>query len=124
MNNNLLSDKQVLVVEDEMLVAMQIEDMLFDLGCSAVTLIAAVDTAITCIDANNFDFAMLDLNLNGTKSYAVAEVLRQRNIPFAFSTGYGAQGVAMEYSDYPILSKPYTQLQLEKVISSLLSDQK
>ncbi len=120
MDNQLLSDKQVLVVEDEMLVAMQIEDMLFDLGCSAVTAISSVETAITCIESNRFDFVTLDLNLNGIKSYSVAEALRERQIPFAFSTGYGPQGIDEEYRNHPILAKPYTHLQLERVISKLL----
>lgn len=122
MNNQLLTDKQVLVVEDEMLVAMQIEDMLGDLGCASITLAASVEAALNSVSANTFDLATLDLNLNGTKSYAVAEALQARHIPFAFSTGYGAQAVDDEYRVHPVLAKPYTSSQLEKVICGLLID--
>ena len=63
--NKLLSGRRVLVVEDEMLVLMMIEDMLADLGCKSVTSAAMVDKALALIDAQTFDFAMLDMNLNG-----------------------------------------------------------
>ena len=69
MNDKLLSGRRVLVVEDEMLVLMNIEDMLADLGCESVTAAATVDQAMALIEAQVFDAAMLDMNLNGTKSF-------------------------------------------------------
>src|ERR1700736_1248780 len=79
-----LSGRRVLVVEDEMLILMIIEDMLADLGCESVTAAATVDQALALMDARVFDAAMLDVNLNGRKSYPVADALAE----FFFSTGY------------------------------------
>ena len=86
--NKLLSGRRVLVVEDEMMILMIIEDMLADLGCESVTAAATVDQALALIDAQVFDAAMLDMNLNGNKSHAVADALAARGVPFVFSTGY------------------------------------
>ncbi|MGI8704969.1 MAG: response regulator [Sphingomicrobium sp.] len=119
MDDELLSGKRVLVVEDEMLVAMQIEDMLSDLGCTSITSAATIETALQSIAANTFDLATLDLNLNGTRSFAVAEALSDRHIPFAFATGYGPDA---RFGDRPVLNKPYGFFQLKKVISKLLAD--
>ena len=66
--DKLLSGRRVLVVEDEMLILMMIEDMLADLGCESVTAAATVDQALALIDAQVFDAAMLDMNLNGNKA--------------------------------------------------------
>jgi len=121
MNKFLLSDKKVLVVEDEMLVAMLIEDMLGDLGCTEITVVADIEAALQCIGKCMFDLATLDLNLNGTRSYPVADCLIDHHIPFAFSTGYAASVVRAGYGDSPILAKPYSPSQLESVIAELLT---
>ena len=105
-----------------MLVMMGIEDMLSDLGCTSITLAGNVETALDSIAANMFDFATLDVNLDGTQSYAVAEALKRRDIPFVFSTGYGSNGVDEGYGDRPVLNKPYSRFQFEAVVSGLLAD--
>ena len=69
-----------------MLVMMAIEDMLGDLGCTSITIAANVETALAFIAAIKFDLATLDVNLNGSPSYPIAEALNARHIPFAFST--------------------------------------
>jgi CheY-like chemotaxis protein len=66
--NKLLSGRRVLVVEDEMMILMIIEDMLAELGCESVTVAATVNQALALIDTQVFDAAMLDMNLNGSKS--------------------------------------------------------
>ena len=85
--DKLLSGRRALVVEDEMLVLMMIEDMLADLGCKSVTSAATVDKALALIDAQAFDFAILDINLNGRDSHQVAEALSARGVPLVYSTG-------------------------------------
>lgn len=65
MDEQLLSGKRVLVVEDEMLVLMAIEDMLTDLGCTAISVAGDLDKALALIAAEKFDLATLDVNLNG-----------------------------------------------------------
>jgi len=56
------------------------------------------------------------------RSYAIAEALKGRHIPFAFSTGYGEHGVDQGYGDRPVLNKPFSHFQFEKVIRGLLAD--
>lgn len=121
MADQLLTDMRVLIVEDEMLVMMSIEDMLTDLGCTQITSAASVDQALIAIQTHPFDVATLDVNLNGTQSYAVAEALVDKGIPFAFSTGYGARGMADAFRDWPVLDKPFNFAQLTKVMAELLA---
>ena len=104
-----------------MLVMMAIEDMLADLGCTQITHASNVDQALTVIRTQPFDLATLDVNLNGTRSYAVAEALVEHGIPFAFSTGYGARGMADAFSHRPVLDKPFNYAQLTKVLTALLA---
>jgi CheY-like chemotaxis protein len=73
--DRLLSGRRVLVVEDEMLVLIMIEDMLADLGCKSVTSGATVEKAVALINAQVFDVAILDMNLNRNDSHAVADAL-------------------------------------------------
>jgi CheY-like chemotaxis protein len=118
--DKLLSGRSVLVVEDEMLVLMTIEDMLADLGCESVTAAATVDQAIALIDGQVFDAAMLDMNLGGIKSDAVADALAAHGIPFLLSTGYSSRNMRDGYEDRPILRKPFEYKQLVEVITRLL----
>jgi CheY-like chemotaxis protein len=120
MLEQMLVGKRVLVVEDEMLVMMAIEDMLADLGCTSVTAAATVDKALALIEAEEFDLAILDVNLDGQRSYPVAEALTRHGIPFAFSTGYGGHGAAEGHGNNSVLSKPYDHAQLAKVLTTLL----
>lgn len=120
MADHLLTDMRVLIVEDEMLVMMSIEDMLTDLGCTQITSVSSVDQALTAIQTHPFDAATLDVNLNGARSHAVAEALVEKGIPFAFSTGYGARGMADAFRDWPVLEKPFNFGQLTKVMAELL----
>lgn len=118
--DKLLSGRRVLVVEDEMLILMMIEDMLADLGCESVTAAATVDQAVALIGTDVFDLAMLDMNLNGSNSYAVADALVTRNVPFAFSTGYSGHGIRDGYSDRPVLRKPFMARELLETLTLLL----
>ncbi len=105
--DKLLSGRRFLVVEDEILVLMIIEDMLGDLGCESVTAAATVEQAIALIEAQVFDAAMLDMNLDGNDSNAVADALAERGVPFIFSTGYSGRDMSDGYSDRPVLKKPF-----------------
>ena len=121
MDNQILTGKRVLVVEDEMLVLMAIEDMLADLGCTSVTVAGSVKAALDTVATDSFDLATLDVNLNGMDSYPIADSLTARGIPFAFSTGYGEHGVADRFSDRLILRKPYSFGQFKVAVTALLT---
>jgi len=117
--DKLLSGRRVLVVEDEMLVLIMIEDMLADLGCQSVTSAATVDKALTLINAQAFDVALLDMNLNGTDSHPVAEALSARGVPFIYSTGNTGQSSKDGYSDRPVLKKPFKYEEMAGILARL-----
>lgn len=104
-----------------MMVLMLIEDMLADLGCEAVSAAATVEQALALIDAQVFDAAMLDRNLNGNKSRDVADALVARGVPFVFSTGYTGRDISDAYSDRPVLKKPFPYEELVEILTRLLS---
>jgi CheY-like chemotaxis protein len=104
-----------------MLVLMMIEDMLSDLGCESVTTAATVDQALALIDTHVFDAAMLDMNLNGSKSHPVADALAARGVPFVFSTGYTGHDMREGYRDRPMLKKPFQHEDLTEILTRLLS---
>ncbi|APO68522.1 response regulator CheY-like domain-containing protein [Rhizobium gallicum] len=109
--------RRVLIVEDEVLVAMLLEDLLSEMGHRVVACVARVDEAINVAEQADIDFAILDINLGGVKSFPVAEILRRRGIPFVFATGYGIDGLAGEFRNELALQKPYEPWELERVIA-------
>jgi CheY-like chemotaxis protein len=117
--DKLLSGRRVLIVEDEMLVLIMIEDMLADLGCQSVTSAATVDKALALIDAQVFDAALLDVNLNGNDSLPVAEALSARGVPFVYSTGNTGHSLREDYSDRPVLKKPFQYEELVAILTRL-----
>lgn len=115
--------RRVLVVEDELFVAMLVEDLLIELGCEVVGPASSAREAVAKAAQESFDLALLDVNLgDGETSFATAEILRQRGIPFAFVTGYGDQGVRPDLRDAPVVSKPIDPWRLAKVIEQLGED--
>ena len=109
--------RRVLVVEDEVIVGMLVEDMLQELGYEVVALSTHLDQAIELASSSDIDFAMLDLNLNGQLSYAVADVLRLRGLPFIFATGYGAKFLVAPYAGTPTLQKPFHLDDLRRILA-------
>jgi CheY-like chemotaxis protein len=115
--DKLLSGRRMLVVEDEMLVLIMIEDMLADLGCTSVTSAATVDKALALTNAQVFDAAILDINLNGHDSHPVAEALTARGVPFVYSTGNTDHGSTNGYSGRPVLKKPFRFEELVAILA-------
>lgn len=113
-----LQDRTVLIVEDEIIVAFALEDMLHDLGARAV-IASSIDQGFAEIGANEFALAVLDVNVNGAKSYAMAEELQRRAVPIIFATGYGDAEHPAEFAHAPTLTKPYTAQQLALMVQEL-----
>ncbi len=111
-----LAGLRVLIVEDEGAVALLIEDMLLDLGCDIAGSAADLDAACRLASSESLDLALLDLNLAGSSSLPVAEILRRRGIPLVFSTGYGVGSLPAEFQSYPTLAKPYVLSALQAKI--------
>lgn len=115
-----LRGKRVLVVEDEALVAMLIEDTLADIGCTVVETVRKIPEALALTVQSNCDMVVLDVNLNGQYTSQIAELLKEKRIPFIFCTGYGAAGIPPHLHDVPVLQKPFQQPDLEEALSAAL----
>jgi len=98
--------QDVLIVEDDPIIALGLEDTILDLGVTVVRVAANVAHALRMIAERAPEFALLDVGLVREKSFAVAERLAALQIPFVFSTGYGADRVPPEFADRPRLPKP------------------
>ena len=104
-----LAGAKVLVLEDETLVSMMVEDMLSDLSCEIIGPFARLDQAIEAVQGmiEPVDVALLDVNLGKTQSFPLAEILRDKGVPFVFTTGYDDSGIPAEWRDRPALRKPF-----------------
>jgi CheY-like chemotaxis protein len=118
--DELLSGRRILVVEDETMILMMIEAMLTDLGAS-VTAAATVERALAMIEAQAFDAAMLDMNLNGDRSHSVAEALVARGVPFVYCTGDNGHRFGDVHQDKPVLKKPFKYEKLIEILTRLVS---
>lgn len=99
----------VLGVEDNMIIAMELQMMLEDLGADRVMLASSASEALRLVEAEPPTFAVLDVNLGGETSLVVAEALVERDVPFLFATGYGESVKLPEaMADVRIIKKPYT----------------
>lgn len=110
---------RVLVVEDEVIIAMSLEDMLVDLGCSVVGPATSLEEGLSLAATVDLDAALLDVNLDGKRSESVADLLRQRGVPFAFITGYGRAALEVSGSAQLVISKPCTPRSLALVLQQL-----
>jgi CheY-like chemotaxis protein len=119
--NSPISGRKVLLVEDEMLVAWLVGDMLAELGCAVVGPASSVNQALAMIDAEAIDAAVLDVNLDGKMSYAVADALTARGVPFVFSTGYDKDSLLDGYRTFPVLQKPCHRSELSDTLAKLLT---
>ena len=99
---------RLLVVEDSFLVLLSVEGMCEDLGWYVVGPATRLDEALALATTETFDAALLDINLDGEMSWAVADVLKQRGIPFALSSGYDQSNMLPEsLAGSEIIAKPY-----------------
>ncbi|OAB54263.1 response regulator [Pseudomonas thivervalensis] len=117
-----LAGTRVLVVEDEGAIALLIEEMLEEFGCEVVASVARLAAACEIAGSVQVDLAILDVNLAGERVFPVADILRNRQIPFLFSTGYGASGLPVEYAGRPVLHKPFSESELQQKIAVTLKE--
>lgn len=110
---------RVLVVEDEVIVAMSLEDMLVDLGYSVVGPATNLEDALDLAGNGDFEAALLDVNLNGRQSRPVVDLLRGRSIPYALITGYGPAALGASGEGAPILTKPCSPAALEQLLREM-----
>ena len=110
----------VFLVEDEVMIRMMVADMLEELGYSVAAEAGEINEAIRLAQSAEFDIAILDVNVNGKVISPVAELIKARNRPFIFATGYGSSGLPEEYRDRPALQKPFQLETLARMIETAL----
>ncbi len=103
----------ILVLEDDVLLAMDVEDYLLEQGYAVVGPFGRVAQALEAVEAGGLDGAILDLNLNGELSFPVIEALRQKGIPLIVCSGYaGLPELKAKLAGLPLLAKPWTPQKL------------
>ena len=108
----------VLIVEDGMIIAMDTEETLRDLGVAEVTIAAKVSTALKALEETEFDFAVLDFNLGTESSEPVAKKLVELGVPFWLATGYGEMADKLdEIGARGVLTKPYGKDELRRMLA-------
>lgn len=108
----------VLLAEDEMMLAMMLEDRLEHFGYQVLKA-ARLTACLALADSAPIDLAILDINLAGETIFPVAEVLQRRGIPFVFSSGYGEDGLPATWKGEKVLQKPYDTKQLISMLNDL-----
>ena len=99
------------------MLAMLVEAQLEEIGCAVVASAGRLGDAVDKARSLSIDVALLDINLAGEMSYPAAVVLRARNVPVVFATGYGPSGLPPEWRSVPILTKPFMMTQLAAAIA-------
>jgi CheY-like chemotaxis protein len=85
-------------------------------------ILANLEDAMQAAEKGDFDVAILDVNLNGTMSNPIAEILRRRNIPFIFATGYGKAGPHESFTGAPSLQKPFEEADLGRLLREVMAE--
>lgn len=121
--NVIASEQFVLVVEDNLILAMEYEGMLRDLGYGNIVSAPNEWSARAEIEAYEFSFALLDINLAGNTSFALAELLQEKGVPLAFASGYHSDfEPPSTLTNVPRINKPIERADLEKFICELRED--
>jgi DNA-binding response OmpR family regulator len=114
-----LKRARVLIVEDAVLLALELETGLSEAGATVLGPAYELSEAMALLD-QPIDAAVLDANLNGRSVAPVAQVLSERGVPFVFATGYGEAGGPPAGFDAPIIRKPYDVTQVAAAVAMLL----
>lgn len=117
--NSSLTGKRVFFVEDEMILAMGVERQLFDAGCDVVGPYGSLGKAMTAAQAGGFDMALLDIDLHGSETYPVADILAARGVPFVFMSGAERQALPVRFAGTEILNKPFRPQELFAIMRGL-----
>jgi CheY-like chemotaxis protein len=111
------------VVEDEALIAAMIADILYELEASVVGPVGSIAAGLPFAEAADIDVAVLDVNVQGEPIDSIASLLRFRQIPFVFTTGYGSQPRA-GFEDVPVIGKPYSDEKLTAALAVALASKR
>jgi DNA-binding NtrC family response regulator len=115
-----LAQRSVLVVEDEVLIAMELEDALTGAGCSPVRLAATVSDALRALSEAAPDVAVLDVSVSGDAIYPVADALADISVPYVLLTGHSVESMPERMRGRPVLPKPYDPRELLSLLADVI----
>ena len=108
--------RSVLIVEDEVIVAMAIEDLMRDLGVREVHLCSSVASALDVLSAHSIDCAILDLHVQDGNTARVADALAEKGVAFLFSSGSASEALEARHMSRPMISKPFLDDDLQMLV--------
>jgi DNA-binding LytR/AlgR family response regulator len=118
-----LAGLRILIVEDEFLLAMELEMLVQQRGCMVLGPVSSVGQALSVLDGEQPDVALLDVNLKGERATPVAAALHARGVPFVLITGYSRLQLSEpELRDAPRIDKPVNCRALRRAVAVALSD--
>ena len=115
-----LDGRRILIVEDEYIIAMEVKRWLVAAGAEVVGPVPSVNRALDLIEDASLDAAVLDVNLEGTASYAIADRLAADGVPYMFVTGYDDWSMPEAYRAAPRVAKPFTAQAFIKTLNGLV----
>jgi DNA-binding NtrC family response regulator len=121
MVDQVLRGTRILIVEDEYLLADDLNNALADAGAHVLGPAASVEDATALIEKESaIDAAVLDVNLRGDMVFPLADILRDRGIPFAFATGYDDWALPPRFADAPRVEKPFKSERVADILKPLI----
>ena len=111
---------RVLIVEDEIVVALFLEDLLAEFGYRVAGVASRVEDALS--READYDVAVLDVHLNGRDVFDFADKLADADTPFVFATGYGMRGIPERFASRPVLQKPFLPDELRQALARVAPD--
>lgn len=113
-----MTPKQVLILEDEPIIGFALEDMLLSLGCQEVVVANHLEEAEEAVRSSSIEAAILDVNIHGKRSYPVADMLADLELPYVFATGYGDTEHPERHRSAPTVTKPYSSDDIARALAA------
>lgn len=123
MTDDIAPVRRILVVEDAPIIALDLQEMLENLGWAVVGPIGNLGVALELAAQEPLDAALIDINIRGGKIYPVARILAVRDIPFLLASGYANKGLPEDLADRPRLEKPYKPAELAAKLDDLMGSE-
>ena len=117
MNTAPLEGRRILVVEDDYMIAQDVAERLEREGAEVIGPVPSVAASLRLIEKSGVDVAVLDVNLGSENSFPIAQVLRDKDIPFLFSTGYNSADIPAEWQHVAVSMKPLRVADVAKLLS-------
>ncbi|MGO4441131.1 response regulator [Rhizobium sp. RAF56] len=115
--------RRILILEDSLIIAMEAEELLRDMGAETVMIASNLEQAIAEVQVARYDFALLDVNLGEAMSFGFARQLTERGVPFGFVSGYSdTLDFPPDLQHVPLLVKPFDEAAMRAFLGKLFSD--